>query len=371
MAKLLGNEAQEAEYVTIDGQSEDITEISTDNEQRISEIMNEVNSDPNAQTVYAKVFKFVTGQRKPSFLFEINESEIRGLETRLSKIQRHGFGTYRVNIIKNGRLYKTEDLPIMGSEPEPSHAEVTKSDLQGAITAMAAAQRENFAQLREVLLTTTGRNAEPVNQVNQLRDTLAIIASMREAFAPPGNALSDTLSMLRAFKEIMPEGGGGGEKGTADIILKVLDNLGPMVPALAAKVMSPSLPGQRPPVASIADASASQGPQAGPSPQPGAQTINPSVMEQEQMSMKIKMFLSMLCMYAQKNSDPDLLAEMVLETVGDEQVIRNHLLAPDAIARAIALVPEVGLYEGWFKNLQVAVKDHLDNPEGTETPPVA
>ena len=57
MTKRIAGTVQDGDYREVEGESEDISELADSQEEELRGLLSELNSDPNAQNIYVKVFK--------------------------------------------------------------------------------------------------------------------------------------------------------------------------------------------------------------------------------------------------------------------------------------------------------------------------
>ena len=74
------------------------------------------------------------------------------------------------------------------------------------------------------------------------------------------------------------------------------------------------------------------------------------------MQQQIARYISDLLAHAKAGTDPDAAADMIAESISPA-MIKQHLLAPNAIDEAAKVNPAVIEYRAWFEKVQVSLKE--------------
>jgi hypothetical protein len=342
MAKLLENTVKDGDFKDVEGESEDISELQDSLDTEIREALSTLNSDPNDQTIYFKVLKQEKGSRKPWECFIANMSELDGIGERI-RLQ-YGSGWYIVNIIKNGKLFKKIDYPILAPIAPANNNQ--QSDLAALLNALSQNQERQFQQLKEVLLQGTGRAAVPTDPIEMMKSMAAAMVSMRDMMQPAqtGNSLKDALETITVLKDLLPDRSGG-ESNVFDVIGKALESpiLGNILEG-AAQAAKQGKPAQL------------AAPQPGQSAPPTQEQPPQAQSEEEMKAMIIKGYVANLVKRAQNNQDPQFVAEVLLNDASmygiPHEVIKSEILSKEALDKLSAEHQGITLYRAWFDAVQ-------------------
>jgi hypothetical protein len=353
---MLGSSAKEADYVEIEGQADDLSELQDSLDSEIREALSTLNSDPNDQTIYFKVLKQLKGSKKPWECFIANMSELEELGDRIRR--EYGSGFYIINIVRNGKLFKKIDYPILAPQPQSPVAAAPGGDLASVLKALSESQERQFVQLREALLQGSGRAAAPTDPIEMMKAMGAAMVSIREMMQP-ANPLGNLKEVIELANLIKGDGGGGGDTNWMDVLKEAIKS--PILSGVASQIANAA-----PPRAPQLAAPVSQGDmlQAASQPQPvQVQTENASDMNFQMQY--VKNYLDMLIQRASVpnksgglGQDPEFVAELIINDL-PENIIREHLLSPTSLDKAAEIHPGVNQYRQWFVAVQKALNEML------------
>lgn len=348
MAKLLAGDVKDADFKTVEGESEDMSELQDSLDHEIREALSTLNADPNDQTIFFKVLKLVKGSKKPWECFIANMAELDEIGDRIRR--EYGSGWYKVNIIRNGKLFKIIDYPILAPEPQTNAAQPA-GDLASILNAMAQNQQRQFDQLKEVLLQGSGRAAVPSDPFDLMKSMATAMVSMKDIMQPAVSV--SPLSNLKELAEVLDvlrgDGGSGKDTNFMDVIAT----------ALKSPVLEGILTG------AVANAAKPQNQLPAPhAPQPSEADMN------LQQKLQMKAYLDMLVGKASRGGNPELAAENILEDI-PENLIREHLIQPGALDQIAAVNGGVNTYRPWFERLQQSLIKFMSEQQGIDEHPAA
>ena len=303
-------------------------------------------------------------QRGNAFLMVCGASDYTLAEL-MSLIQESwGEGLYTIKGKRGGKYAGQKTIPI-GPAPNKSGQPAIPTQTAPVTPPVdnmrpVADAISKMADMMAMVLAKLDRPA--VDPMTLQRDTIAMLGSMREIFAPPAQptqaaaSTSSTFSQLKELLEIKNllagEGGGG-------------DDSNPLMDM--AKTFLPAL------IAGASQSQTAQGPAVQPKPQTllRAPTTDPSVksptnkiQESPQMLAMIQ-GLNELIAAAKRGSNPELYAELVVDRFPLEQ-IKSFIASPDAIDRLALFQKDVMLYRKWFDELRAHILQWIKEAEETD-----
>lgn len=302
----------------------------------LSEIAGDVNS---SVTVYR------TGpNQKNKFLFKCHPGDFSLEQLR----DEYGGGDFRLYITKAGALYKNVGVSIEPPRrvPEQSAPKVVTPDLVDALREM---QRQNTEQMQLFMLKMTeamrANIPPPIDPIAMQNQLLAQLASMKNLFSrdegPRENPLDNILKGIELAKSLQPAP--VGEANTTDVLMEAIRTFGKPLAEGVARLQE----------------TASDSSRREPSPIPAQPAVKKGHPD---MNVVLRMQLKMLVAKARLSSDPALYADLILDSVAEEQV-RAFLLKPTAIDDLIQINPEVAAVRPWFEAVITEIRAALDGEE--------
>lgn len=277
-----------------------------------------------------------------------------------------GEGVYTLRA-KSGGKYAGQRTIAIGppaSKPQstqtPAVAPVdTTKQLAEMFDKMLRQQTETMAAMLGSVLTKLDRPA--IDPMALQRDTIGMLASMREVFTQPAQQVAapvsttSTFSQLKELLEIknllVGEGGDGDTNPLMDM----------------AKTFLPAL------MAGAQNTPALQAPQ----PKPQA-LMRPSIKQpinqptESPAMLKMMQGLKTLTDAAKRDGDVDLYAELIVDQFDMDQ-IKSFIANPDALDKLALFSNDVKLYRAWFEKLRniiiqwIAEAESADDTESHET----
>lgn len=349
----------------------DTSGLENDQDKLLEDIIGEFGAGDNEVSYSASVTRipknFQRGQKEP-WLFEADAADIIGIRTKLRDVYRGG--QFRIRVYKTTsrgkKLYRQMDYFIEAPESVAAATGDTKYD------ALSAA----LERTQQQLLTLADRLSNPVVQANQvpvdpflqMERLSTIMKNMREPRDERQHDNSfttkDAMDIFTKGMELAESMRGDGSDSWTGVFKELIRNapIGDIMKNLSelqAQRNNPQRrqlpPPQHQPQQNFRSNPIPQQPQNNPvSPDSAAATG-----EQLQQSMRY------LIGRAQKNSDPGLYAEWLLDNAPRE-LIRQMANDPNVLVQLATIFPALNqpLINGWFVELVEATKEALaQNPE--------
>lgn len=296
--------------------------------------------------------------------------ELTSAELSLKELQRRfGRGKYRIRGFRSSGGYLAhKTVTIATDPPKVDMSEKSELNAKGA-SAMEVflAQQEKSAERRWELLLALAPALPAIIQSfrggNSTNEAVTLLAGLKQL--QPEQKQLDLMPIVTVLLENMRDS--GDSKG-ATVIDLIQNTLNTVAPAIASKLAAPANPQ---PVQVMSRPVSPQATQ----PQVVAQ---PQVVQQEEVNPMFKLLqwarstLAMLVKKAERDADPILCAEWVLDDVPDDVDLNQflaHLNADDWFMRLQQFEPKVAPYESWFAQFRAGVIDTLEeiNQAGTGT----
>ncbi len=342
--------------IVIDGEADDITQIENDTDEELGRITAEFGGDAREREHKIKVYRVEGGNM--AHCFDCAPSELPIVDRVRDE---YGPGNYAVRVYTkqgSGQFKLTRATKFSLARPAiPTTPGAQSTDFSRALEAMAKQQQMMFEQMKNLVMQSSGR-AATADPIQSMVAIMGAMAQFREVLQPPKtDSMADLLKMVALVKEIGIGGSSGNETSLLDIardLLKseafgnAISSLGKQSAQSAVMIPhhvngTPIPPVQSQPLVS--------------SPNPNGENVG---IIQDQM---IKAQISRLVQLAAENKDTSLYADLIADQL-PENVIREHLLAPGAIDRAAALVPDVNNYRPWFAALERELRNIFEGESG-------
>ena len=271
-----------------------------------------------------------TGKTAQSFVTNVpaDKYSVDGLLMYLQ--ENFGGGDYRLRLIVNGRternkLYSVSGLPVAETKETGGQLEAIAMMIQDSNRTMLEALKQTqkpektlVEQLNEIKLMqeTFGMNQEPapaLNPIKQIKESLQLVESLKEMSTTNEDSQGDNLSSM--FTEL----------------LKTINQTKPI--QTQQPQYQPQAEKQKPQPINNQEASNNM----------------------NELSMQMRMGLSLLIKAANKNEDPANYAGMVMNTAGEEKT-NEFLNDKDALNKLIKIVPELEVKREWFADLIEHIK---------------
>jgi hypothetical protein len=269
-----------------------------------------------------------------------------------------GPGDYQVRLIGPKGLTMREDLTL--ARPlERSPAPVRDDGPMAAILAQLAQGQERIAEAL----------AQRPDPMAQLQQTMALLATMREAFAPPpapaapsvnpSSMLADIVGAVRQLREVAAEVNppAADPSDPASMLPAIIDlvragQAQQAVPQLALPSSFDASPA--PPADYQPDAAATA-----PEPNPAPDTMNPL------QKLILRGLLNRLLTLARDNAPPEQAAAWVLEKAPDELI--GYLDLDTCVDMLVSVAPEAEPHRAWLELVRRAALAQLDAEDADPT----
>ncbi|NIT36958.1 MAG: hypothetical protein GTN49_10755 [candidate division Zixibacteria bacterium] len=273
-----------------------------------------------------------------SFLFRTNPGEMTGGEIMERCRDNYGTGDYRIHIRQGPRLRANKPFSVEAKK-EPDPATQSGSMDTAAIIAMMQDNNNRTMQMfsetmRALSEGLRGREQpafDPVAASQAMVQQLAVLQKMAKPEDTSTKAVEMLVQGLTLAKEFAPN---QGETNSSDILLQALKTFGEPL----AKGVEQMQAGK------------TTGALAGPH---DPQTASDAEREREMgiRKMMLKQQLGFLVQNAAAGKNPELYAELLLDQLGEEQVL-SFVNKPDALDQLIAIDGNVANYRPWFEALR-------------------
>lgn len=362
----------EADMYDIPGESEDITDQQNIVDNQLNDIFSEFGGHPDEVRIKISVLRIIPNRADFETCFQCTPNELP-ITDRI--IEEYGPGRYEIRVYMNGKVKRilkfnvAERLkkPLSYSKPQEG------GDLKDLLGAMMENQRQMFEQMQSIMKPP---QVAPVDPMQSMFQQLQMMKMMKEIMgdSSPANqmGLHDVVSLAKEFAEL---GGGGTEKGSADVLYKMVETAFPLLiegaknspqnkaPHFPGMAGAPSVPMNFP----------LQPGAMRPPAMPGAPTIGPQPKQGENPAMFLRAVVARklpeLIDKAKNNKSPELYAEVVLDSVPDAffQQYCGFVAKENALDMLIEINPEVAVYKEWFEKFReetVAFMREADQEEG-------
>jgi hypothetical protein len=321
---------------TQDHEEDTLTPIEEQNLERMAEILDAFNAGPDSITWNIRVSQVTGNNRrgdKELFLFNCDPSELP-IEERL--IRDYGTGTYRARVMRNGRLFRQFDIPVLAPAPKQEAPTTDLAAILAAIERSNAAAAERVERFLERVATPGTVTQTQLDPFAMLEKMSTIIANMNRTApqAAPSNSLETTLSVVEKIMDMSQNF--GGEKrnaGMMDILRDLVKSpiLGQLMEGAAANMAALPRPNSPPPQRVPMQPNAPQTQQPPPPPD------NPLVQA-----------VRYLVTRAQANANPSLYAEWLLDNLPPEMA-KQLLPQQNLVMQLEQAIPEVTPHRIWFQ----------------------
>jgi len=267
-------------------------------------------------------------------------------------------GDFRLFIAKDGKLWRNMKISVEPKQSPGMPAE-SMAPAPGPMSEIAALMRDSQAQqmaMMRAMMESRSSAASPFGNM----DLPAVISSIAAAVTalrpppapvqpPPPDTSSKAIDMLLKGIELARElkGDGGGESSLMDVVRDLVKS-----PMLAQAVASAALPSPiaRPPVQPRI--------QAMPPPRPPENVshakLEPAAVSEPQPNPSQLMFahyVQMLVDKAAAGADAMLYAELILDSLSDDDVQAMLEQQPSTVDWLIGINPGVAAQRAWFQTL--------------------
>lgn len=343
--------------------AEDFTAQQNDIDDQINSILAEVGTDKNDVTFHFQVWRVVKDQAEMAYLFKGTPADLPIMDRLRDEFDG---GKFFIQIYKNKKRFRRLTVSVEAPKKQPI-AQLVRNDMAEMVRVLADQQEKQFAMLRDTMIQLTGKPSTPQpSQMEMMTGMMTLMMSMKQfVSAPPQDTFGPEKMMDLLIKgmEIGRESGGGGEGSTLmDIARDLIKS--PLLVTLSQAANQPQnqTPAQNRQQLPTPQANATLPNNPLPLKKPESEVITEQSQpkaEGKKMNLTesvMKHYLNMLVQKAEKDSDPILYAEFILDNVPLEMVQEN-IAREDLIEYAASFDPRVKRHEKWFTEL----RDHIVN----------
>lgn len=334
---------EDAEFIQTQT-AEDLSLQQADTDEQINSIFAEVGSDKNDVSFHFQVWRIVKDQPDMNFLFKGSPADLPLMERLRDE---YDGGKFHIQIYKNKKRFRR--LTVSIEAPKKNVAQIVKNDMAELVREMGKQQQANFNMLKDTVMQMVGKPSTPqLSEVDMMASMMKLMESMKGFVSPPvqqGPAF-DPEKMFDMFLKGMEmgreSGGGGGETGLMDLAKELIKS-----PLLGSLAQAATTTAALPRTAQIGAKPAL--------PRPTPETPSPTVATAPTGDIMqphiLKHYLNLLVQKAEKDSDPVLYAEFILDSV-PQNIIEKNILREDLIEYASTIDPRVKQHSEWFMELR-------------------
>lgn len=347
--KLLSGEVEDADFVDITGESEDITDMQNDIDSQMDRLFEEFGGDANDAEFKIHVKRAIVGKGEMEVCFCCTPAELPITD----RIQhQYGPGTYEIWVYKNGKRFRKRTLhiakPLQGYSTAPQHVAQPNpsTDMAGLINSMGENNRQVMEQMQAMV--NNQPQPQPLNVMGIITGAATLLPIIKEILAPP-NQTSELNTFMKAMEFAKDMNGSDKETNLFDLAKSLGGPLMEMTSKLAdqQKPVISTQPQTNQPVATVQN--------------------NPIPQTQPETGPQFKQQLAMLVAMAHQQKDPALYADMILDNVSPEH-IGVFIDRPDTVDYLVSIDPNVAHFRPWFDKLKEELKSALTEPgEGDHT----
>ena len=345
------NEDEITDVNLLTGDSEDISNIVDDIDAQLSSITSELGADKLDVKFTVKVYRVVENKAELAWLFDCTPAELPILQKLRDEYQG---GRFECRVYRNNRIYKR--VKVVVEAPLKPKDEPRKSDIAEILAAVSAQQDRQFNQLKETMMQIVGKPTTPQpSQIEMMTGMMALMMSMKNFVSPPAQesfGAEKMMDLLLKGMEIGRESGGGGETGLMDIAKELIKS--PLLGSLAQAATNPVPQLPRPVTVNKIPIAVNKSSVPLPLPQ-GENMHNPIIVHN----------LKKLIEKAEKDSDPVLYAEFILDNV-PQSMVEQYIAREDLIDYLSSIDSRVNNHKEWFTELRDHIIGVLTTPDETE-----
>lgn len=340
------------------GNAEDISNIVDDIDAQLSSITSELGADKLDVKFTVKVYRVVENKAELAWLFDCTPAELPILQKLRDE---YDGGRFECRVYKNNRIYKRVKV-VVETPKKLAVTQPAKNEMSEMLKEMGRQQQDNFNMLKDTVMQMVGKPSTPQpSQMEMMTGMMALMASMKNFVSPPVQPSVSPDKMIEVLikgMELGRDSGGGSETGLMDIAKELIKS--PLLGQLAqAATTMPQLPRQQAQMQIPVQAKPAQ-PQMTTQPQPATQPKG-TVMQ----TQVLKHYLDMLVKKAEKDSDPILYAEFILDNV-PQSMVEENIMRDDLIEYASTIDPRVKDHQEWFIELRDHIITVLTSPDEEE-----
>lgn len=257
----------------------------------------------------------------------------------------YGGGDYDIQVRVSGRFLKRKMVTIAKPIVSPNqNVNQNQNELLQVIM-------KGFETMNQQIVNLTQNKPEKttLDTLNELKLMKEIFGSDNSQGKTGSGELQLFLQGIEFAKQTLPK---EGETSFTDLALEAVKSLAPAITNAQAN--------NRPPVATVLPPANQPLVTKSPAPLENVESPEPTP-ESQNMNPIMKMYLNTLIAHAEKDHDPVVYADVVLDTIGDDAALQ--FVARDDWFEVLAVIDErVKAHEQWFIQLRQAILQ-LTEPE--------
>lgn len=234
----------------------------------------------------------------------------------------YGAGEYKIHVRQNGRLRANKTIAIAVPRSGAQNVQLSRPDTRDDMRQVIETMQSGFSGMATMMQQTIQAMIANQPKPKTTLETLQELQLMKGVFgdSAPRQDPMQVIELASSLAEkIQPR---TGEVGNGEILLEAIKSFGPMLAAGAAQQQA----AQTPPQFAL--------------PQPAHAALPQNQPPESEEIMFAKMYLNMLIKHAENEHDPELYAEVVLDTVGTDKAL-DFLGRPDWLDSLAGLNPRV------------------------------
>lgn len=335
---------------SIDGKSEDVTELMDDIDAQLAAITSEFGGQKGDINFKLTIYRIVEGKGERAYLFAALPAELPILDRLRDE---YGGGNFEVWIYKNGKIFKRQKVSV---EAPKKPAYIPPPQQSNDIGKLAEVMIMGFQKLGEMITHNQNTVREPVNFMEMQTNMMNQMLMMKQLFdsPKPENNMDMFLKGVEIAKQFSD---GDRESNSNDVFKGLIETFGP--PLVSAVTQN------------VENQKAQAGAEIRKPINPKQLAGKPKMLNPREMMLKAQ--LKNLCDKAIQGKDAGLYAEVVVDSV-PENIIRQFLGNPNYLQELARIHPPVTMHAPWFNELKENIFAILDNPEneaddyGDDTP---
>lgn len=271
-----------------------------------------------------------------------------------------GAGKYRIYARNSAGHFVLNRVVRIAAPLKSKQSDSQAVDLMSVITKLGEQQAQAANDMRTMILELMIKNqpaAQSFNPSDMMTSMVTTMAAVQKMLG--GNNKTDPVDMLLKGLDLADKfGGGDRETGMFDVMKEVIRQAGgPLAKAAEASIANQETQPPRRRAAPGKNKTAIQNPKQ----PPGNPAPTPAEVAMEKLSKNI----GSLLVQAKRNSDVSLWAELVIDSIPDNQwdQFSDLIFTADVVDRMAQVNPEVDQYRPWFEQLVEKIRWELTDTD--------
>lgn len=333
----------------------DLTELGMDVDDVLDKIYAEFGDDEPQDESWVGVYRMSINSTKLLWLFNCFAADFP-IKARVR--DEYGSGSYQARVYHKKGLLRRLYFDIEESRHNTG-SKSQQSDIQALLKALVESQQKQMAETQAMfarLMEARNNAPAPIDAQQSMMGMLGMMVQMKQFLTPErapdnGNQFDMFVKGIEIAKEL--GGSGNGESGVMDVIRDLIKS-----PLLGEAIKMSALTDATTP-ARTGDAALMR---AAPQNLLPGQPKNQDHTAMNPQDFLLKQALGILIDAAAKSKDTDIYAELVLDTLNEEQLHRL-LVEPDMVLALAQVAPAVTQHRAWFMALRQSMIEMLKPDE--------